>query len=69
MNETSFEKDVREATDYGEIEEQNMLTFGIYHDINAHLKVLVEASRIEHEWFNGEDWEVYQFGVGTFFIW
>ncbi|ABA90244.1 outer membrane channel, putative [Syntrophotalea carbinolica DSM 2380] len=69
MDETSFEKSVRENTGYGEIEEQNMLTFGIYHDINPNLKVLMEASRIEHEWFNGEDWEVYQFGIGTFFIW
>lgn len=69
MDETSYEKSVRDATGFGEVEEQSMVTFGIYHDINAHLKVLVEASRIEHEWFNGEDWEVYQFGLGTFFIW
>ena len=69
MDETSYEKSVRDATGFGEIEEQSMITFGIYHDINPHLKVLLETSRIEHDWFNGEEWEVYQFGVGAFFLW
>ncbi|APG24865.1 MAG: porin [Syntrophotalea acetylenica] len=69
FEETSYEKDVRDATGTGEIESQYQLTAMWTHDINAHLKLVTEISHIELEWFNGEEWKVEQFNVGAFFLW
>ncbi len=65
IDETDGDKDNALA----QIEEQNMLTFMVTHDINTNLKIVGEMSMIEHEWHNGADWEAEMFSIGTFFLW
>lgn len=69
MDETTAEKATRTGGGNSELEEQNMLTFGIYHDINPHIKLVAEYSQAENEWFGGQNQEVDIVSVGTFFMW
>lgn len=69
MDETSTEKAIRQGGGNSELETQSMLTFGIYHDLNAHLKLVAEYSQAENEWFGGQDQQVDIVSVGTFFTW
>lgn len=69
MDETSAEKAVRAATDNGELKQQDVITVGIFHDINPHLKLVAEYNRVNVEWFNGGDQEVDIIALGTFFMW
>jgi hypothetical protein len=76
IDETDADKFVRQellATEgvqgYAQIEEQSMLTFMFTHDINTNLKLVAEMSMIEHEYHNGEDWDVEMYSLGAFFLW
>ncbi len=69
MDETSAEKAVRAATNNGELKQQDVITVGIFHDINPHLKLVAEYNRVNVEWFNGGDQEVDIIALGTFFMW
>jgi hypothetical protein len=69
MDETSAEKAVRAATGNGELKQQDVITAGIFHDINPHLKLVLEYNRAQIEWFNGGDQEVDIIALGTFFMW
>ena len=69
MDETSAEKVVRAATDNGELKQQDVITVGLFHDINPHLKLVLEYNRANVEWFNGGKQEVDIIGLGTFFMW
>lgn len=69
IDETSAEKEVRAATGSGELEQQGVITAGIYHDINDHLKLVFEYNHANIEWFNGGDQDVDIIAVGTFFTW
>lgn len=69
MKETSAEKAVRAATGNGELKQQDVITLGVSHDINPHLKLVAEYNRANVEWFNGGDQAVDIFALGTFFLW
>ena len=69
IDETSYEKSVRQGGGVAELEAQRMLTFGVYHDINPHLKLVAEYSQAENEWFDGQDQSVDIVSLGTFFLW
>lgn len=68
FDETSADKDARLAGNAW-IKTQSMLTGMVTYDVTANLKLVAEASYINHEWQNGAHWEVEQFSVGTFFLW
>ncbi len=69
IDETSHEKSVRQTGGVSELEAQRMLTFGVYHDINSHLKLVAEYSQAENEWFGGQQQDVNIASLGTFFRW
>ncbi|MGE4544103.1 MAG: hypothetical protein AB7D06_08340 [Pedobacter sp.] len=69
MDETSYEKGVRTGGGDAELEEQNMLTFLVSHDINPFLKLVFEYSIAENQWFDGSDQKVDLINLGTFFVW
>ncbi|MEZ4483482.1 MAG: histidine kinase [Syntrophotaleaceae bacterium] len=69
MDETSQDKIDRQAGVEVQIEEQTLWVFGVYHDINAHLKVMAEVMLTENEWQDGEDQNTEIISVGTFFVW
>jgi hypothetical protein len=69
MDETSAEKEVRATTGYGELKQQDVITVGVFHDINPHLKLVLEYNRANVEWFNGGEQEVDIIALGTFFMW
>jgi hypothetical protein len=51
------------------VDKQSAFTFGIYHDVNAWLKLVAEYSLVESEWADGADKESDVFTVGSFFLW
>lgn len=51
------------------IEEQRAYVVGVYHDVNANLKLVAEYSRVENEWHGGKEQEANVVGVGGFFFW
>lgn len=69
MNETSRDKADRLLGTEVQIEEQMLWVFGLYHDINPHLKVMTEIMLTENSWFDGEDQNTETFSIGTFFVW
>jgi len=69
MDETSAEKAVRDAIGNGELKQQDVITVGVYHDLNPNLKLVAEYNLANVEWFNGGDQEVDIISVGTFFMW
>ncbi len=69
MDETSADKADRLAGTEVQVEEQMLWVFGIYHDINAHLKVMAEVMLTENEWQDGEDQNTETLAIGTFFVW
>jgi len=69
MDETSADKALRQAGSEVQIEEQRLTGFGIYHDVNAHLKLIAEYFYTENEWFDGKEQSTHLVGVGTFFTW
>jgi hypothetical protein len=69
IDETAIEETVRSGGGVAELEEQNMLTFGVYHDLNPHFKLVAEYSQAENTWFGGQSQDVDFVSVGTFFMW
>jgi len=69
MDETDTEKAIRQGGGVAELEAQRMLTFGVYHDINDHLKLVAEYSQAANEWFDDQDQNVDIISLGTFFLW
>ena len=69
MDETSAEKAIRIGGGNSELEEQNLLTLGIYHDLNPYIKLVAEYSQAENKWFGGQDQQVDIVSVGTLFFW
>jgi len=69
MDETAAERGVRAGGGNSELESQSMLTLGLYHDLNAHLKLVAEYSQARNEWFGGQEQEGDILSVGTFFTW
>ncbi len=69
MDETSADKADRLAGTEVQIEEQTLWVFGLYHDINAHLKVMAEVMLTQNEWQDGEDQNTETIALGTFFVW
>jgi hypothetical protein len=69
MDETSRDKADRLLGTEVQIEEQTLWVFGLYHDINPHLKVMTEIMLTENSWFDGEDQNTEIFSIGTFFVW
>lgn len=69
MDETSAEKDVRATTGNGELKQQDVITFGVYHDVNEYLKFAAEYNRVNVEWFNGGKQDIDIVAVGTFLTW
>jgi hypothetical protein len=51
------------------LDEQTAYVVGVYHDINANLKLVAEYSRIENEWHDGQEQKADVVGVGGFFFW
>ncbi|ADE16761.1 conserved hypothetical protein [Nitrosococcus halophilus Nc 4] len=51
------------------IEEQRSYVVGVYHDVNANLKLVAEYSRVENEWHDGQEQEANVVGVGGYFFW
>lgn len=51
------------------LEEQRAYVVGIYHDVNANLKLVAEYSRVENEWHGGQEQEANVVGVGGYFFW
>lgn len=51
------------------LEEQNSYVAGIYHDVNANLKLVAEYSRVENEWHGGQEQKANVVGVGGYFFW
>ena len=70
----TFMSDVPESVTVGVksnaiVEKQSAITFGVYHDVNAWLKVIAEYSLTEAEWADGASQEADTFSVGSFFLW
>jgi hypothetical protein len=51
------------------LDEQNAYVVGLYHDVNANLKLVAEYSRVENEWHGGQDQKANVVGVGGYFFW
>lgn len=51
------------------IEKQRAYVVGIYHDVNANLKLVAEYSRVENEWHGGQEQDADVVGVGGYFFW
>jgi len=51
------------------VEEQSLLDFMVWHNINSNLRIVAEYGMQESEWFDGSDQEVDIFSVGGFFFW
>ncbi|ADJ27481.1 porin [Nitrosococcus watsonii] len=51
------------------LEKQQSYVAGIYHDVNANLKLVAEYSRLENEWHGGQKQEANVVGVGGYFFW
>ena len=51
------------------IEEQNSLTFGVYHDVTSWFKVVAEYTKVQDQFHNGAELEADVFAVGGFFLW
>jgi len=51
------------------IDSQSAFTAGIYHDVNAWLKVIAEYSKTENDWHDGASQEADTISVGSFFLW
>jgi hypothetical protein len=69
MDETSAGKAVRASTGNRELKQQDVITIGVFHDINPHLKLVLEYNRANVEWFNDGRQEVDIIALGTFFMW
>ncbi len=69
MDETSADKADRVSGTEVQVEEQTLWVFGIYHDINPHLKVMAEVMLTENQWHDGEEQNTETLAIGTFFIW
>ncbi|QBQ53612.1 porin [Nitrosococcus wardiae] len=51
------------------IDKQESYVVGIYHDVNANLKLVAEYSRVENEWHDGQEQDADVVGVGGYFFW
>jgi len=69
VDETSYEKAIRHGGGIAEIEEQSSWLFGIYHDINPHLKLVAEYTHAENEWFDSADRDADLISLGTIMSW
>jgi len=54
---------------YVAIDSQSAFTAGIYHDVNAWMKVMAEYTRTENDWHDGASQEADTIAVGSFFLW
>jgi len=54
---------------YVAIDSQSAFTAGIYHDVNAWLKVMAEYTRTENDWHDDASQEADTIAVGSFFLW
>jgi len=52
-----------------DLDSRSATVVGLYHDVNANLKLVAEYSKLETEWHNGGDQEADVFGLGGFFFW
>ncbi|MDK2846746.1 MAG: hypothetical protein PWP34_99 [Desulfuromonadales bacterium] len=69
MDETSGDRQQRLAGTEVQIEEQNLFGVGAYHDINDHLKLILEYFYTDNQWFDGAGQQSHMVAVGTFFTW
>jgi hypothetical protein len=69
MDETSADRQDRINSVEVQIEEQKLLGFGVYHDLNDHLKLVAEYFYTDNQWFDGEGQHSHLFALGTFFTW
>ncbi len=69
MDETSADKLDRTSGTEVQVEEQTLWVFGIYHDINPHLKVMAEVMLTENQWHDGQKQNTETLAIGTFFVW
>jgi hypothetical protein len=69
MDETAADRQGRLAGAEVQIEEQKLLGVGLYHDINPHLKVILEYFYTDNQWFDGAGQQSNMVAVGTFFTW
>jgi hypothetical protein len=65
---TRFERDLRAFGGPAQIRFQRSITVGVYHDINAWLKIMAEFTRAKNEWFGGQDQSTNIGAIGTFFV-
>ncbi|BAW81054.1 hypothetical conserved protein [Candidatus Nitrosoglobus terrae] len=69
-NETATDAALRLSGAGATIKDQQAYVAGIYHDVNANLKLVAEYSRIINEWYgHGNRQEANVVGVGGFFFW
>jgi hypothetical protein len=65
MSETSADAAAADAF----IKVQSMATLMVTQDITTNLKLVAEASYLNHEWHNDSHMEVEMLSIGTFFLW
>lgn len=51
------------------IKEQRAYVIGIYHDVTPYLKLVAEYSRVENEWYGGQEQQANVVGIGGYFFW
>jgi hypothetical protein len=68
MSESSADR-VDRANGSAFIKTMSMTTLMLTQDITTNLKLVAEASYLNHEWHNGSHMEVEMFSIGTFFLW
>ena len=67
--ETAAAAATRAAGEPSALEARRSWTGGIYHDVNAHLKVVAEYTHATTDWFAGQSQAVDVIALGGFFMW
>jgi hypothetical protein len=69
-NETASDANLRALGAGATLKNQQSYVAGIYHDVNANLKLVAEYSRVINEWYgHGNRQEANVVGVGGYFFW
>jgi hypothetical protein len=69
-NETASDANLRALGAGATLKNQQAYVAGIYHDVNANLKLVAEYSRVINEWYgHGNRQEANVVGVGGYFFW
>jgi hypothetical protein len=69
-DETRADQLVRLSTGARQIEKQSSVTLGLYHDVNAWLKIAAEYNYSKNEWYgSGGEQDSNALGLGAFFLW